>query len=190
MSYPLVSPPEAAGSRLPARAWLIVALLWGAAFLNYLDRNMILTMRGSVKAAIPMSDAQFGLLTSVFLWVYAVLSPFAGYLADRLSRSRVIIASLFIWSVVTWLTGHATSFHQLLTARALMGISEACYIPAALALITDFHRGPTRSRATAIHLTGFTTGAGMGGSAAGSRSGTAGVMRFSSSVLSASLIRF
>jgi predicted MFS family arabinose efflux permease len=157
------SPNLVAPTGLPPRAWLIVGLLWVAGFLNYLDRNMIVTMRGSVTAAIPMTDAQFGLLTSVFLWVYAGLSPFAGYLADRFSRSRVIIASLFIWSVVTWLTGHATTFPQLLTARALMGISEACYIPAALALITDFHRGATRSRATALHLTGITTGAGMGG---------------------------
>ena len=159
VSTSLISTPNL----LPPRAWLIIALLWVAAFLNYLDRNMILTMRGSVKAAIPMTDAQFGLLTSVFLWVYAGVSPFAGYLADRIGRSRVIIASLFIWSVVTWLTGHAATFSQLITARALMGISEACYIPAAFALITDFHRGPTRSRATAIHLTGFTIGSGMGG---------------------------
>ena len=146
-----------------SRAWLIVGVLWFAAFLNYLDRNMILTMRGSVKEAIPMTEAQFGLLTSVFLWVYAGLSPFAGYLADRFSRSRVIVLSLFIWSAVTWATGYATTFHQLLAARALMGISEACYIPAALALITDYHRGATRSLATGIHITGITVGSGMGG---------------------------
>jgi MFS family permease len=148
---------------LPPRAWLIVGLLWFAAFLNYLDRNMILTMRVSVKEAIPMTEAQFGLLTSIFLWVYAGLSPFAGYLADRYSRSGVIIGSLFVWSLVTWLTGYATTFPQLLVARALMGISEACYIPAALALITDYHRGPTRSLATATHITGTTVGAGLGG---------------------------
>ncbi len=152
-----------AADPLPARAWLVVALLWVAACLNYLDRNMILTMRVSVKEAIPMTEAQFGLLTSVFLWVYAGLSPAAGYLADRLGRSKVIIASLFVWSAVTWLTAFATTFPQLLFARALMGISEACYIPAAVALIADYHRGVTRSRATALHVTGFTAGVGMGG---------------------------
>jgi predicted MFS family arabinose efflux permease len=152
-----------APASLSARAWLVVGLLWVVASLNYLDRVMITTMRASLIEAIPMTDAQFGLLTSVFLWVYAFLSPFAGYLADRFSRSRIVIFSLLVWSVVTWLTGHAKTFDQLLITRALMGISEAFYIPAALALIVDYHRGATRSRATSIHLTGFTVGSGLGG---------------------------
>jgi MFS family permease len=150
-------------SKWLAGAWLVVALLWVAGCLNYLDRVMLTTMRGSVKQAIPMTDAQFGLLTSVFLWVYGGLSPFAGFLADRLGRSRVIIVSLFVWSVITWLTGHAKTFEGLLTARALMGISEACYLPAALALIADYHHGPTRSLATGIQISGITVGSGLGG---------------------------
>jgi MFS family permease len=153
----------AAESKLAARAWFIVGLLWVVGAFNYLDRVMITTMRGSVVAAIPMTDAQFGLLTSVFLWVYAALSPFAGFLADRFGRSRVIIASLFTWSLVTWLTAHATTFGELLTTRALMGISEACYIPAALALILDYHRGTTRSLAIGVHMTGIMVGSGLGG---------------------------
>lgn len=146
-----------------SRAWLVVALLWVVACLNYLDRIMITTMRGSLVEAIPMTDAQFGLLTSVFLWVYAALSPLAGFIADRFDRSRVIIGSLLVWSLVTWLTGHAKTFEQLLAARALMGVSEAAYIPAALALIADYHRGPTRSLANGVHLTGIGIGAGLGG---------------------------
>jgi len=138
-------------------------MLWLVALLNYLDRLMITTMRLSLKEAIPMTDSQFGLLTSVFLWVYAGLSPFGGFLADRFSRSRVILGSLLVWSLVTWLTGHAKSFEQLLLARAMMGISEACYIPAALALIADYHRGPTRSLATGIHMTGIFAGSALGG---------------------------
>lgn len=144
-------------------AWLIVGLLWFVALLNYLDRLMITTMRDPIKAAISMTDAQFGLLTSIFLWVYGALSPFGGFLADRFSRSKVILGSLFVWSVVTWLTGHAKTFEQLLLARALMGVSEACYIPAALALIADYHRGPTRSLATGLHMSGVYAGAALGG---------------------------
>lgn len=148
--------------RLP-RAWLIVGVLWVVAALNYLDRIMITTMRDSLTQAVPMTDAQFGLLTSVFLWVYGLLSPFAGFLADRFNRSRLIVFSLLVWSLLTWLTGHARSFEQLVVVRALMGVSEAAYLPAALALIADYHRGSTRSLATGIHMTGLSVGTGLAG---------------------------
>lgn len=150
-------------AKLPARAWLIVVLLWVIGCLNYLDRVMITTMRSSLKEAIPMTEAQFGLLTTVFLLVYGVLSPFAGFLADRFNRSRVIIGSLFVWSLITWLTAHAKTYEQLLATRLLMGISEACYIPAALALVADYHRGATRSLATGLLLGGVVVGSGLGG---------------------------
>jgi predicted MFS family arabinose efflux permease len=148
--------------KLAPKAWLMVILLCVVGCLNYLDRIMITTMRESIVDALPMTDAQFGLLTSVFLWVYGLLSPFAGFLADRFNRSHVIIASLFVWSVVTYLTAHATSFEELLVTRALMGISEACYLPAALALITDYHKGGTRSLATGIHMGGVMVGQSLG----------------------------
>lgn len=148
---------------LPPRAWLVVGTLWVVAALNYLDRNMITTMRGSLTEAIPMTDAQFGLLTSVFLWVYGLLSPLAGFLADRYSRSRLIVGSLLVWSLLTWLTGIARNFEQLVAVRALMGLSEAAYLPAALALIADYHRGATRSLATGVHMTGLSVGTGLGG---------------------------
>lgn len=147
----------------PSRAWLVVALLAVVACLNYLDRVILTTMRGSIISAIPMTDAQFGLLTSAFLWVYAAMSPVGGFLADRISRTKVIVASLFLWSGVTWLTAHATTFNELLLTRVLMGLGEACYIPAALALIADYHRGPTRSLATGVHMIGISVGQGLGG---------------------------
>jgi MFS family permease len=149
---------------VPSRyAWSVVALLWFVAMLNYLDRLMITTMRDPIRADIPMSDAQFGLLTSVFLWVYAAMSPVGGFLADRVGRRGVIVASLLFWSVATCLSGFAATHGQLLAARALMGVSEACYIPAALALIADYHRGPTRSLATGLHISGVYAGAALGG---------------------------
>ena len=153
----------AAPSRAIAYGWVIVGLLWVVACLNYLDRLMLVSMRESVKADIAMTEAQFGLLTSVFLWVYGALSPLGGFIADRFSRKWVIIGSLGMWSVMTWLTGHVHTFQGLFIARALMGVSEACYIPAGLALITDWHRGSTRSLATGIHMSGLYTGAALGG---------------------------
>jgi len=148
--------------KLFSYSWLVVLLLCVVGGLNYLDRMMITTMRSSIVEAIPMSEAQFGLLTSSFLWIYGLLSPLAGYLADRFNRSRVIIGSLFVWSLVTWLTSQATTFEELLITRALMGISEACYIPAALALIVEYHRGSTRSKATGIHIAGVYVGQSLG----------------------------
>lgn len=148
--------------KVSRNAWLVVGLLFIVGALNYLDRTMIATMRSSIVESVPMSDAQFGLLTSVFLWVYGILSPLAGFLADRFSRSKVIIGSLFIWSLVTWLTSLATTYNQLLATRALMGISEAFYIPAALALIMDYHKGPTQSTATGLHIAGVMVGQSLG----------------------------
>lgn len=142
--------------------WLLVSLLCVVGALNYLDRMIITTMRSSIVEAIPMTDAQFGLLSSVFLWVYGLSSPIAGYLADKFSRSKVIISSLFVWSLVTWMTSMATSYEQLLFTRALMGISEAFYIPAALALIIDYHSGRTKSTATGLHIGGVYVGQSLG----------------------------
>ena len=155
--------PHSLASKLPSGAWLAVALLWLTACLNYIDRLMITTMRESVKATIPMTEAQFGLLTTVFLLVYAVASPFAGFIADRFNRSHVIIGSLFIWSVITLLTAYVRTYDQLLATRALMGIAQAACMPASVALIVDYHRGTTRSLASGLLLGGAMVGAAMGG---------------------------
>ena len=146
-------------------AWLIVALLVPVALLNYLDRQMLAAMKFSVMQDIPDigREANWGKVLALFKWVYALLSPIGGYLADRYSRRHVIAGSLFVWSTITWLTGHVTSYEQLLATRALMGISEAFYIPAALALIADFHLGPTRSRAVGLHQMGIYAGVIVGG---------------------------
>lgn len=145
-----------------SRAWFVVALLFFGSVLNYLDRITITTMRVSIMNEIPMTEAEFGILTSVFLWVYGLFSPIAGFIADRFSRSKVIIASLFVFSLVTWLTSHAATYEQLVITRALMGISEAAFLPAGLALIMDYHRGSTRSIATSIMICGNMAGSGLG----------------------------
>ena len=124
--------------------WIVVGILWVVSLLNYLDRLLIASMRDPIKESITMTDAQLGLLTSVFLLVYGILSPLGGYFADRYSRKKVIVFSLFVWSCITLWTGFVNSFGEMLTARAIMGVSEACYMPAAVALITDYHRGSTR----------------------------------------------
>jgi len=146
-------------------SWLVVGLLVPVALLNYLDRQLLASMKFSVMGDLPdiALEARWGTILATFKWVYAGLSPVGGYLADRYSRRHVIAGSLLVWSVVTWSTGHVTSYEQLLTARALMGISEAFYIPAALALIADVHRGHTRSRAIGLHQMGIYLGVIAGG---------------------------
>jgi MFS family permease len=144
-------------------AWALVALLWVVAILNYLDRQVIFSLFPPLQKEFNVTAAQLGLLSTFFLWVYGLVSPLGGFLADRYSRKKIIILSLVIWSAVTWLTGHVTSFNQLLGARALMGISEACYIPAALALIADHHGERTRSLATGLHQSGIYLGVILGG---------------------------
>lgn len=148
-----------------AKAWLAVGLLWPVALLNYLDRQMLATVRASIRADIPTvaSDEQFAYLMAAFMWVYALLSPVGGLLGDRFDRRRVIALSLLVWSVVTWATGRAETYEQLLWLRGLMGVSEAFYFPAALALIADFHPGRTRARAVGVHQTGLYAGMALGG---------------------------
>ena len=146
-------------------AWVIVALLVPVALLNYLDRQMIAAMKASVMGDIPsiQSDENWGFMLGQFKWVYAFLSPVGGFLADRFSRRWTICFSLLAWSLITFLTGYVTTYQELLWTRTLMGISEAFYIPAALALIADYHVGSTRSRAIGMHQMGIYCGVILGG---------------------------
>jgi MFS family permease len=145
--------------------WLVVALLWPVALLNYLDRQMLAAMKFSVMHDITDIglEANWGRMLGQFKWVYAFLSPIGGYIADRFGRRYTICGSLFAWSAITWLTGHVHSYEGLLWTRTLMGISEALYIPAALALIADYHTHGTRSRAIGIHQTAIYCGIIVGG---------------------------
>lgn len=145
-------------------AWLVVALLAPVALLNYLDRQMLASMKTSVMGSIDVgSDVNWGKMLAQFKWVYAFLSPIGGYLADRFSRRWIICGSLAFWSAVTWWTGHAQTYDQLLWTRTLMGASEAFYIPAGLALIMDYHTGATKARATGIHMAAIYLGIIIGG---------------------------
>jgi MFS family permease len=122
-------------------------------------------MQKSMVSDIPTitNEAAWGSVLAAFKWTYAFLSPIGGFIADRFSRRHVICFSLFAWSIVTWITGHVTTMDQLIWARAAMGISEAFYIPAALALIADFHIGGSRSTAVGVHQTGIYIGQMLGG---------------------------
>lgn len=159
-------------------AWIAVIVLWFVVMLNYFDRQLLSALHEPIVRDIPQTEAQFGMVTSVFLLIYALLSPVGGFLADRYSRRLMILCSLVVWSVVTWWTGHAEDYTSLLIARGAMGISEAFYIPAALALITDYHRGSTRSIATGLHMSGIYVGMAVAGFGATMASWTGWRMTF------------
>lgn len=145
--------------------WVVVGLLWVVALLNYMDRQMLSTMKEAMQIDIVelQSAANFGYLMAVFLWIYGLMSPVSGIIADRLNRKWLIVGSLFVWSSVTYLMGVAETYDQVLWLRAVMGVSEALYIPAALSLIADYHTGKSRSLAIGIHMTGLYMGQAVGG---------------------------
>ena len=145
--------------------WIVVGLLWVVALLNYMDRQMIATMRPSMQLDITeLSQAtNYGYLMAVFLWVYGSMSSFSGIIADRINRKGLIIGSLFVWSLVTFAMGFAITFNTLYWLRALMGFSEALYIPAGLSLIADYHSDKTRSLAVGLHMSGIYMGQALGG---------------------------
>lgn len=147
--------------------WILVALLWFIFLLNYLDREVIFTVFPLLQKKLKLSSLELGLLSTSFLWVYAIASPLIGFLADRFGRKKVIVVSLMVWSLMTWATGKARNFRELLAVRGLMGVSEAAYLPASLAMIADHHSERTRSLATGIHYSGAYLGVVLGGIAGG-----------------------
>lgn len=148
-----------------AYPWIVVGLLWVVALLNYMDRQMLSTMREAMQIDIAEleSAVNFGRLMAIFLWIYGCISPFAGAIADRISRKWLIIGSLAVWSGVTLAMGFCTTYNQIYVLRAIMGISEALYIPAGLSLIADYFTGSSRSLAVGIHMTGLYLGQAVGG---------------------------
>ena len=150
------------------RAWSVVGLLFPVAMLNYLDRQMLATMGLSISADFAelqgASGAEnFGRLMSIFLWIYAFCSPLSGLIADRVNRKWLIVFSLGVWSAVTLAMGQVHDYQTLYWLRAVMGMSEAFYIPAGLSLIADYHRGATRSLAIGIHMSAIYLGQALGG---------------------------
>lgn len=144
---------------------MVVGLLWVVALLNYMDRQMLSTMRDAMALDISELESKimFGKVMAAFMWIYGFMSPISGIVADRVNRKWLIVVSLGVWSTVTLLMGYATSYDQVYWLRALMGVSEALYIPAALSLIADYFTGKQLSLAIGIHMTGLYMGQAIGG---------------------------
>ncbi|MFN7996660.1 MAG: MFS transporter [Bryobacteraceae bacterium] len=132
-------------------AWSIVVLLWFAYLLNYIDRQVVFSIFPVLRSELHFTNAQLGLVGTIFTWVYSVCMLVTGRLADTVRRDRLVLGSIVLWSLATLGTGLAASAGSFLLWRAVMGITESLYVPAALATIAVLHPGGTRSRALALH---------------------------------------
>ncbi|HVJ22910.1 MAG TPA: MFS transporter [Burkholderiales bacterium] len=147
--------------------WQLIGLLWTAAFLNSAGRQILITVLPQVRAEFGLSATQLALINSVGFWIYAVCALIFGRLGDATHRSRLIVGGLAFWAVATGMVSVATGLIALVMIRGLVAAGEATYYPTAAALISDWHRSGTRSRALSIHQTGVFAGAGVGAVAAG-----------------------
>jgi len=147
--------------------WRVVAVLFSVGAVNYADRTAISSVFPLLRTDLGASDVELAAIGSLFLWSYAIGSPYYGFLADRVSRSRMIFWSLLAWSLVTLCTAMVRDAHQLLATRVLLGFAESAYLPAAIALIADHHGVKTRGTALGIHLAGLSVGLVAGGAGAG-----------------------
>jgi predicted MFS family arabinose efflux permease len=147
--------------------WYCLALLFSIGALNYGDRTAISAVFPLLRVELGMSNVALAAIGSLFLWSYAAASPLAGLLADRYSRSRIVVFSLSAWSVITIFTGFSRTAHELLLTRVLLGLAESAYLPAAIALISDHHGSETRATAMGLHTAGLNFGLVAGGTLAG-----------------------
>jgi MFS family permease len=142
--------------------WEALGILMVLAFLNYMDRSLLPPALNSIKKDLGLSGGEAGALATGFFAVYAFTAPLAGYLADRLSRRRILLFAVVMWSIVTALSGTATGFASLLLWRALTGLGEGGYFPTALSLIGDLFEKNQRGKAIALHGVCTTLGGAAG----------------------------
>ena len=147
--------------------WVLIGFLWISYALNHADRQVVYTLFPALQKEFGFSDVVLGLTGALFLWVYGAFSPIAGIIGDRWSRPKIVVGSLALWSTFTILSGFSPNGTFLLVCRALLGISESFFMPAAFVLIANAHGPETRSRAVALFGTSQLVGVAVGGSLSG-----------------------
>jgi MFS family permease len=150
--------------------------------LNYVDRQAVFSIFPVLRKELGFTSAELGLIGTLFLWLYALCMPLAGYLADNLRRERLVVGSMVLWSVALIGTSRCHSPLTFLAWQAALGVAESVYYPSAIGMIAVWHPGPTRSRALGVHqsaqMVGVVAGGWFGGWAAsqfGWRNGFAGL---------------
>ena len=150
------------GGRAGGYAAYALGLLTAINILNYADRNVVFALFEPIKRDLALSDQQLGWLGSAYVIVLSLAALPLGVLGDLKSRRAVITFGVGLWSVSTALGGLVRSFWQLLLCRAMVGVGEAGYGPAAQAIIAEFYRGPRRAFALGIYSVGMAVGGVLG----------------------------
>jgi predicted MFS family arabinose efflux permease len=147
--------------RVPS-ASTALAILTGLNFLNYLDRFVPAAVMPAIIGALHLSDSQAGSLSTLFILTYSVVSPGAGWLADRRQRFQLAAIGVLVWSAATFASGLAPTFLALALARALTGVGEASYVVVTPSLVSDYYPPARRGRALAIFYAAIPVGSALG----------------------------
>ena len=164
---PAASPDALDAARRGRVSWGILGILALVNFLNYVDRQILLPLIPNIQESLGIGDWEAGLLVTAFMVVHSVTSVPLAVLADRWRRKWVIAIGVGLWSVATALGALTRTFGQLFAARAVVGIGEAAYAPAASAILADEFPGRGRATAMGIFQLGMLVGGGVGLAAGG-----------------------
>lgn len=141
----------------------VLSLLVAVYVFNFLDRQILTILLEPIKEDFALSDAQLGLLGGLaFAFFYTILGIPIAMWADRGVRRNIIALALFVWSVMTALTGLAGSFATLLLARVGVGIGEAGGSPPSHSLLSDYFPAERRGFALGVYAAGIPIGASIG----------------------------
>jgi MFS family permease len=146
-AQPIVSKPD-------NQKWRLVVLLFAGLALDYFSRLALFSTVPLWARDLHEKESSVGLLVAAFLLTYGCLSPIAGFIGDRVSRRKILVASVGISSIVTVASSAVVNGEQLIVLRVVLGIAQVAYIPVGQAFIADFHRSGTQGRASGLFLCG------------------------------------
>src|ERR1044072_3286938 len=107
------------------RRWIILALIFGAMVLNYVDRQIVSVLKPTLKAEFGIDDRGYATLINAFVFCYAASYAGAGWLVDRFGAGRVMFLGVLAWSSASLLRGFSRTFWQLAACRAFLGFAGA-----------------------------------------------------------------
>ena len=147
---------------LNAQQFRLLAVLALVNFVNFAARSIVAPLYPLLRDHFQATDAQLGSLYTLLLVVLAVASFPFGFFADRFSRKAIIAIGIFFWSAASFAGGLVSTFFLFQLARALVGLGEAAYAPAAQSMISGAFPEERRAFAQAIFATGMLLGVAAG----------------------------